>query len=1283
MISYNFKKLTPEKNIENLTTYQEAIDYALDDEEVRNIAITGIYGSGKSSIIETYKNKTKKNRKFIHISLAHFQQIGNDKPPKNLSKNKVLEGKILNQLLHQINSSDIPQTIFKVKNTISRKKIFIWSLIFSLISLSIFYLIAFESWEKFVLGLDNTSDHLKAALNLSIAAYSRIFVFGMVFIFFIWITYTLLYTQISRKILKTISIKSKNIESNIEVFSESKDSYFDKYLDDVIYLFDRSKADVIVFEDIDRFDSNEIFSKLKEINSLVNNRKKSRQNIIARKVFDFLREVKYINSLSFIKNSFSNEKLSFIYLLKDDMFVSKDRTKFFDFIIPVIPVINSSNSYEKLKEILDKDKIFDKFDKGFLQSLSLYIDDMRLLKNICNEFIIYKGRLKDSDFLKYNNLFAMIVYKNIFPNDFAELQLNKGLVYEVFNEKKEYINKEKKKIDNKIEDIRIRIEKANNEKIKSETELYTLFYKIPEKYFSVSVDGKNLSDFNSSVEYVAALRNGQIKAAVNNGYSKTWIDVSSDQIFSEVEKNSEFIERKNVLYDKENLRDLAADIKLLEENKILLSSKKLAHFIKRNDIEGIEKKHFIKDKDSFDEIKSSDYFDLLVFILVNGYIDEGYEDYLTYFYPNSLKINDKKYLRSITDERKLEWDFNLTNKSEVYDRMSLEMFSKIEVLNYSLIKYILSDDTLMDRSDRLSRLLLMIQRENKLGFLMKFFDDDEILISALIIECNTYFPDFFLSMLKDKSFTEIEKSRVLIHFINVLNVDDLIKIDSPKKEIIIFIVSQSEFLKEIKYTSNDFLNKFKISNIKFENVEFSKVNKIVSRFIYDHDLYIINLDNICEALNLFYDEEVSKDNLNSLYTIIRKHDNEPIVKYVETNIESFLKEYLYVYNGETKDDLDYIYEILNNNKLTLDTRKLYIDTISRKDLNLSYIQEKQLWDHVVRSSILYPNASNVIDYFSFNESSWNTSLVDLVNHNKSVLKFVRPKNEDIYNDNLMSNFFNSTIEQSSLENDVYKEILRGVNRYFKKGFTIQGISKDKINILIDLRVIRFTKESLINIRELYSDNLIYFISNNIDRYLEIIDNEEIYNVDELNDVLDSNLDKSFSIQKKLVNVIKEPIQISGRDFKTNLVNYILKNKFRMDDLNTICIRYSTYSSSTRDIVYDIVIQYIDFIITNKVRFNKDLLNIVLNNKDILLIKRQLLFSRSINLFSNSELREKFILLKISNYIDLINGGGRSSFSINETNGNILSYLKRSYLISSFNEVDNIYKAYANKKKNQI
>lgn len=78
--------------------------------------------------------------------------------------------------------------------------------------------------------------------------------------------------------------------------------------------------------------------------------------------------------------------MSFLYLLKDDMFDSKDRKKFFDFIIPVLPVINASNPYEKLRGILENSGKFDNFNRNFLQNLSLYIDDMHLLKNIFNEW---------------------------------------------------------------------------------------------------------------------------------------------------------------------------------------------------------------------------------------------------------------------------------------------------------------------------------------------------------------------------------------------------------------------------------------------------------------------------------------------------------------------------------------------------------------------------------------------------------------------------------------------------------------------------------------------------------------------------------------------------------------------------------------------------------------------------------------------------------------------------------------------------------------------------------
>lgn len=49
---------------------------------------------------------------------------------------------------------------------------------------------------------------------------------------------------------------------------------------------------------------------------------------------------------------------------------------------------------------------------------------MRLVKNIYNEFIIYFNRLNTTE-LDCNKMLAIITYKNLFPHDFADLQLNR------------------------------------------------------------------------------------------------------------------------------------------------------------------------------------------------------------------------------------------------------------------------------------------------------------------------------------------------------------------------------------------------------------------------------------------------------------------------------------------------------------------------------------------------------------------------------------------------------------------------------------------------------------------------------------------------------------------------------------------------------------------------------------------------------------------------------------------------------------------------------------------
>ena len=55
-----FMNLLPTSDSDREEHYREALDYCLkEDKEIRNIAISGAYGSGKSSLIKTYLNKNK------------------------------------------------------------------------------------------------------------------------------------------------------------------------------------------------------------------------------------------------------------------------------------------------------------------------------------------------------------------------------------------------------------------------------------------------------------------------------------------------------------------------------------------------------------------------------------------------------------------------------------------------------------------------------------------------------------------------------------------------------------------------------------------------------------------------------------------------------------------------------------------------------------------------------------------------------------------------------------------------------------------------------------------------------------------------------------------------------------------------------------------------------------------------------------------------------------------------------------------------------------------------
>lgn len=411
---YKFRALTANKDIKIKPVTLKALEFAIDENsEVTNVAITGNYGAGKSSIVESFERECTE-KKFIHISLGQYDEIKSSEK-NGLDKREIntIEGKIINQLLHQINPNKIRKSIFKTLDAESQINPLNITLYLSLTILLSLYLFNISSWSELV--------HNFCWLSWTTKPIISLLVLIILFVLIVYGIYFLLKLQKDFTFIKKLSLKAEKIETDIEIFSNesSRVSYFDRYLDDVLYLFKQSEADVIVFEDIERFNDSRIFEKLKELNIIINRNRKANHK----------------------------RKLVFFYIVKDDLFESQERTKFFDYIIPIVPVVTASNSHIKLNEILTEMGEDKYFDEVFLLNVALYLDDMRLITNICNEYLTYKETL---DFeINPHKLFSLIVYKNIFPKDFSLLQRNQGDLLKKLNVREEqlFITNEETNID--------------------------------------------------------------------------------------------------------------------------------------------------------------------------------------------------------------------------------------------------------------------------------------------------------------------------------------------------------------------------------------------------------------------------------------------------------------------------------------------------------------------------------------------------------------------------------------------------------------------------------------------------------------------------------------------------------------------------------------------------------------------------------------------------------------------------------------------------------------------
>lgn len=397
--------LTPQYQEEEHEVYVSALLDAIEDENVHNIALSGGYGIGKSSILRQFASLLK--GRCIEVSLSTLAPVKSWNQENEANTNgdtttNKIQREVVKQLLYRENAQNMPLSRFRRIEAFSPEWAWRTSCVTGAIITIAFVLTGWAEMlsEKLFGGrVDNPTMTL-------------LVFFGAIFIVFA--AQSLLNGKLN---IKEVAAGPATVSLN-----EDDGTYFDKYLDEIVYFFEIADYDIVIFEDIDRFEDPTIFESLKELNAILN------------------------------LSPCISRAIRFIYAVKDSIFdhgelkrrgrrvdsdsgkmldrakvesVRSNRTKFFDVIVPVVPFITHASARDHLYQMMKKSGC--DVDDELIDLASKYVPDMRTLKNVRNEHLIFREQIMPhggSELkLSESHLFAMMLYKSTHLADFEKIRL--------------------------------------------------------------------------------------------------------------------------------------------------------------------------------------------------------------------------------------------------------------------------------------------------------------------------------------------------------------------------------------------------------------------------------------------------------------------------------------------------------------------------------------------------------------------------------------------------------------------------------------------------------------------------------------------------------------------------------------------------------------------------------------------------------------------------------------------------------------------------------------------
>ncbi|ALM08821.1 hypothetical protein SB49_14215 [Sediminicola sp. YIK13] len=1044
------KVLKSKKEIEKIQPYLNRLNSALSSEDVTNIALTGTYGSGKSTVIKTFQDIYKaedpnNDFKYLNISLASFKDeiLDEEDESKKENKNeessngiknallskrhkdfeKLLEVSILQQMIYHVKPSRIPDSRFKRIVNFTK-----WKLIITSISFVIWLISAFSMWQFNVFSKINPFAWTFSSKDLDFTSLIIISIFlsGLS-----KIIYSLIRTFGNSRISKI------NIKGELELGEKVDKSILNQHLDEIIYYFQRTEFNVVVIEDLDRFKDTEIFTKLREINLLLNNSELIRRKIV------------------------------FVYAIRDDMFQGNERIKFFDYIIPVIPFINPSNANDKLTELLKEEDLISVFSQSFIDDVVTFIDDidMRLLTNILQEYLVYKESLTHE--LTQDNLLAIVIYKNIYPRDFAKLHKNEGDLFDFISNKATYVNDMISKLDEEIATNIPLISGLQNEKIKNEKELKEVYlFNIISQLDNPSdifIEGKPVplnklleqDNFNSLINEQNINYNTLIINRSYNMYTKT--KKSLDKSFSDIEREINKFHKFNERIEHINNNNDNRLEELKEQNELLKERKEE---IKRWNIKNIFQNQDVS-------VYLGPFMGSLLMrsLLVNGYINENYLDYISLFHEVNITKGDYTFIRKVKIGESLDFNYKIEKLENLIKKIDESHFEKVAILNHQVIEFILKNKNQYKSRYESLKKLLKSENQKVIDFIDRFKRSEQTDNKILFKELPSIWQGFWNFITTKGKFSEKKTNEYLQLIVTHANLADIKNFNNIKsfKQHFSILSNLADLVKDKDQTEKlkSIIESFKI---KFDNIsELNYNNEFLYDYVLTNDSYEIKYTNL---LAITTDEGKSEEDFRSSnYTTLRHLENKLPLAYIEKNIETYVTN-VFLTLENTKETEDALISLLNNSDLIIPTRKLILETTATVFQNLSDFDDIEIKEEILKQLAVNTSWVNVMDYFnSYTKENLDSILINYLD------------NDDVYNELGKSNL--SSLKD---DNEVKKKLalaiiycdelsleshtkLRTCKSSGWTGLVLKGLSSDKVKSMIESKFFTLSVEYYDKVKE--------------------------------------------------------------------------------------------------------------------------------------------------------------------------------------------------------------------------